>query len=192
MPAEDAPEFESLLVGHEPELRRWLARRGAGLLRFESVSDLVQGVYTRALASRENFEYRGEAAFRSWLEQVAAGHVANRNDYWRAQRRDGKRMLRLSSADLSDAGGTAGVNPAAPVTSPSSFAMRRERAALAARALALLPARDREIARAMIEGKEIAALAEHLGISPAAAERARLRTLERFKKTLRLLLGESA
>ena len=43
------------------------------------------------LANLEGFEWEGEAAFRSWLYTAAARKVADRAEYWQAQRRDAAR-----------------------------------------------------------------------------------------------------
>jgi hypothetical protein len=83
--------------------------------------------------------------------------VARRNEHWRALKRDGGAVLRISAT---------AVDPAGPRTGPMTLADRREQIALAARALATLLPRDQEILRRVREGADTAALALGLGLSP--------------------------
>ena len=55
------------------------------------------------------------------------------------------------------------------------------------KALAVLLPRDQQLVRWSSEGLDSGAMAERLGISRDAADRARLRALERFRKAHRLL-----
>ena len=125
--AEDKPSLESLLIAHRDTLGRIVRRRGSGLLRYESVEDLVQGVHLQAFKAAHWFDYRGEKAFLGWLTRVAQQHIAKRNEYWRAGKRDAGHMLRITASDRkSQAAGTRGVSPAAPATGPFTLASRRE------------------------------------------------------------------
>ena len=173
-----------LLERHRDALERLLRRRGAGLLRFESVSDLVQGVQAQALEVADRLEYRGDEAFLGWIAQLARQHVADRHAYWSARKRDAGRVLRITSAPSTEAGG---VEPDARRTGPATFAERRDLLVLATQAVSLLAARDQELVRAWGEGEPVADVAARLGLSYDAAERARLRAVDRFRKTFELL-----
>ena len=79
------------------------------------------------------------------------------------------------------------IDPVAQQTGPVTRAEKREQLDLAALAMEGLPARDRELVRLMTRDVPIAATAERLGMSVAAAQRARLRAVERFRKIYRIL-----
>jgi RNA polymerase sigma-70 factor (ECF subfamily) len=57
----------------------------------ESVSDLVQSVCREVLQRAPRFEFRGEAAFRSWLCEAALRKLRDRRDYHASQRRSVRR-----------------------------------------------------------------------------------------------------
>lgn len=172
--------LEALLDAHGGELLRFVRANGGQLLRRESEEDLVQGITLRALERANSFRDRGEAAFRGWIATVARSYLADRANYWRALRRRPGALLRLTS------GGSGGVDPAATVTGPSTFAARREHLRLAVAALAALPPRDRDLVRWTSEDVPLEKQAERLGITYDAAKQARLRALERFRKAFEL------
>lgn len=181
-------DLESLLVEHEARLRGFLEKEGAGLLRWETVDDLAQGVTLRALEEEERFEYRGAREFTGWLFTVARRYVADRNDYWSAIRRGSGKVLRLTWSDSSSGGDPfAKMTPPGTQPGPSTFADRREMLVLAAKAAHRLPPRDRKLVRWMSEGVPIEEQAERLGMSYAAAQRAGHRALDRFRKVFRLI-----
>ena len=89
-------DLGELLGSHRAMLERFLREHGAGLLRYESVDDLVQGVHLRALQGGAAFEYRSAPEFRAWLFAVARRHIADRHDHWLAQKRGAGRVLRYT------------------------------------------------------------------------------------------------
>lgn len=96
----DARAVEQLIAGHLPGLRAYLRlRAGAKLRARESSSDLVQSVCRDVLENLENFKYPGEAAFRAWLYATALRKVADRAEYWQAQKRDIARDVPLEGND---------------------------------------------------------------------------------------------
>ncbi len=175
------------LIAHREVLANFLRRSGGGLLRHETVGDQVQGVHLRALEVAERFEYRGEAEFINWLKQLARQHIADRHRYWGARKRCARNMLRLTAADMSTSDSRTGLQIAASTTSPSGYAVRKERFATAIRAISVLLPRDRQIIDWIAEGKPVAEIAETLGLGLEAAERARRRTIERFLEVYRRL-----
>lgn len=181
-------EFAALLVDHRPRLVRYFERRGGALLRKESPDDLAQGVHLYALTRRDGFTYQGDRAFVAWLLRLARQHLARRIEYWTALKRDGGRMVRITfGAATPAAGATHGVQPAAGGPGPITAAERAEQLDVAARALDGLPERDRRLVRLMARDLTVKEIAGELDISEAAAQRARLRAVERFRKIYTIL-----
>ncbi len=184
------PPFSELIERHRATLERFLRSHARGVLRFEAEDDLVQGVMLRAYRGEGHFSYRGERAFVAWLLTVARQHVASRHKYWSAEKRVGGELLRITEhmrSAPSDRTERGGVTPAAASKGPATRAENRELTGLAMRAVRLLLPRDQELVRAVAVGMPLADLAVRLGIGPDAAERARLRALERFRKAFEVL-----
>ena len=184
-------EFARWLERHRDDVLRFVERRAGGaLIRMESAEDLAQDVCARALRHADKFELRDEPSFRAWLFEIARNHLDDRRDYWSALKRVGSDVLRWSPPE------TTGIAPlevrdlAASVTGPSSFAVRREQLAIAAKALALLLPRDRELVEGASRGLSAGEQAAIFGTSTAAVESARKRAFERVRKTFRLVVGE--
>jgi RNA polymerase sigma-70 factor (ECF subfamily) len=96
----DAKAVEQLITGHLPGLRAYLRLRAGAMLRArESSSDLVQSVCRDVLQNLGQFRYPGEAAFRAWLYATALRKVADRAEYWQAQKRDAARDVPLEGND---------------------------------------------------------------------------------------------
>lgn len=174
-----------LLVRHRPALLRYVERHAGAVQRFESPEDLVQGIHLRALEHQEGFSFQGREPFLAWLHEVARNFLNTRRAYWSALKRRPAGLLRLTQGVGTDAHGVA--EPAALATGPATFAGRAEQVALAARALGLLLERDQVLVRWAGEGASTAEIAARLALSDAAAERARQRAVERFRKAHRLL-----
>jgi len=181
-------EFERRIAQQRVELLRFVERRAGGaLIRMESPEDLAQDVLARALRHADGFEWRDQASFRAWLFEVARNHLEDRRAYWSALKRAGAQALRLGETEELRLGLD---ELAASVTGPSTFAARREQVGLAARALALLLPRDRELIEGLVQGWSAAEHAARLGTSTTLVESARKRALERLRKTFRLVLGQ--
>ena len=187
-----APRLEALLERWRADLVRFAQRHGGSALRFESAEDLVQGIHVRAIAAADTFEYRGERPFLAWLHTLARAHIADRSDHWAAAKRDAGSLLRLTDDPGRTADPRAVAAPAARRPGPATAAAESDDIRHALDALALLSARDRELVRWESEGVSIDEQAARLGLSYEAAQRARLRALERFRKTFRALTGERA
>ena len=182
-----ATDLESLLVQHDTTLLVFLGHEASGLLRFESLEDLAQGVHLRALGRRDSFHFLGEQPFLAWLRAIARHHIADRHEHWSAIKRHSGKVVRytLSGSHTDDSWGA--LLPADSRSGPGTFASRRELLILVSRALGLLPPRDRDLVRWMSEGVAIEAQASQLNISYAAAQRAGLRAVERLRKTFELV-----
>lgn len=186
----DPDSLDALLVTHREEIVRMARHHGGGLLRYESAEDLAQGVQMNALKAAEHFEYQGTNPFLGWIRQLVRQHVARRHEYWSAQKRDAGAMLRVSSGDHSETGAS-GYHPPADLTGPATFADRREQLLLAMKALEILSEKDQQIVRWVRENRPTAEIAEDLGVSLQAAEKARTRAMERFRKTYALVSGNA-
>ena len=181
-------EFTALLVRHRPRLVRYFTRRGKTLKRHESPEDLSQGVHLHALAHGDAFTFQGDDAFVGWLLLLARQHLARRIEYWQALKRDGGKMYRITFGAATPTGAaTRGVQPAAAGPGPITAAARSEQLDVAARALDGLPDRDRELVRLLARDLSVREIAARLEISETAAQRARLRAVERFRKIYTIL-----
>lgn len=176
-----------LVVEHRPALERWLGREAGPLLRYESAEDLAQGAVSRALEAAAGFRWQGPDEARAWLFRIARRHLDDRRRHWLAFKRDGARVLRFEIT-RSGGGGSAVALPHASQTGPSTFALRREQLVIAARALALLPPRDRDLVRWAAGDVPIRDQADRLELGYEAAVQARKRALDRFRRTYELVL----
>ena len=173
-------ELADLLSRHRDTLIRYFEKNAAYLRRFEAPEDLAQGVHLHAIKHRDRFEYQGEKQFIGWLLALARQHLADRIAHWKALKRNAGPMLRITFSG-------AGVDPPAAATGPVTHASRKEQLHLATLAMDGLPPRDRELLRMMSAGAGIDTVASRLKISGAAAQRARLRAMERFRKVYALV-----
>lgn len=176
-----------LLEQHRAALVRMVASEGRGLLGRDSTEDLVQDICLRALRQEEQFVYRSEPEFFAWIKLITKQQIADRHDYWSALRRQAGQLLRITSSSSAGSTGSPAVRPADGATGPATFADRREMLELASRTLGMMLERDRDLIRRISLGHDISELAKHLGISYSAAEIAKRRALERFRKTFELL-----
>lgn len=179
------------LVEHGAVLRGTIAKQAsATVLRFETPDDLFQGFATEALARSSSFEDRGEGSARAWLFEVARKFLLDRHRHWTTLKRGSGRVVRsglgagrstaLSTASSSD--------PSASQTGPGTIAARREQLVLAAKALALLLPRDRQLVEWSARDIPLSEMATRLGLSVDAVGKARTRALERLRKTHELVL----
>jgi RNA polymerase sigma factor (sigma-70 family) len=183
-PDEPRPLLPTLLAANRAALLRFVERGAGSLLRHETAEDLVQGIQLHVLESAGRFEFRGEDRFLSWLRQVARRYLADRHRYWRALRRDAGRMIRISAGGSGTRGTRGAVDPSSSVTGPASVAARREHVALAMKALTALFPKDQDLLRWIADDLSIEEIAGRLAVSYDAAKQARLRAIERFRRTL--------
>lgn len=179
------PTLSELLVRHRDVLRRYFASNASWLRRYEGSEDFAQGVHLHAIRHADRFEYQGEPQFVAWIRKLAHQHLADRVAHWKALKRDAGPMLRITMADSTRG---AGVDPAAELTGPVTWASRQEQLRLAARAMDGLPPRDRELVRLMTHGAGIDTVAQRLELSASAAQRARLRAMDRFRKIYAIMM----
>ena len=178
-------DLPGLLVLYRPDVLRFVERQAGSILRFETAEDLVQDIQLRALKYVDEFSFRGRKPFLKWIHEVARNHIRTRHAHWAALKRNPSGLLRFTQAAGSDP--RAAVEPARTDTGPPTLAGRLEQASLAVRALDLLLDRDRELVRWAIDGVRSREMAERLQMTETAADRARQRAIERFRKAFRLL-----
>jgi RNA polymerase sigma factor (sigma-70 family) len=164
---------------------RTIERRAGTLLRYETAEDLWQGVCVLALKAEQGFTYQGREPFFAWLHTVTQHHLSARRRHWHALKRRPAGLFRLTEGPSTDP--RARPSPAAEGTGPVTFAARREQLNLAVRALDCLLDRDQKLVRWASQGISTAEQAERLGVTPATAERARQRAVERYRKAYRIL-----
>jgi RNA polymerase sigma-70 factor (ECF subfamily) len=173
----DAVAIESLLVEYLPRLRGYVRlQMPADLRAKESVSDVVQSVCREVLAGASGFEYRGEAAFRSWLFRVAFSKVHDRLRYHMAEKRGPGRDEPISSSLPTP---DSGIRLSG--RSPSQLAIAKESWQLVERAFDRLDPRDRQVVLlAKVEGLPRKEVAAQLGCSLEAAYSLLRRALARL------------
>ncbi|MBN2191336.1 MAG: sigma-70 family RNA polymerase sigma factor, partial [Polyangiaceae bacterium] len=89
----DDAAISALLNRHLPALRAFIRlRMGPRVRRWETDSDVVQSVCLEVLKNLRDFTYRGEATFRHWLFTAAQFKVAEKERYYRAEKRDPARL----------------------------------------------------------------------------------------------------
>lgn len=91
----DQPPLENLLEKELHTLRAFVDQQlGKQVRARESCADIVQSVCREALEDRDQFEYRGDAAFRRWLQRCALHKIYRKWEYHKAQKRDAGREVR--------------------------------------------------------------------------------------------------
>jgi len=178
------PGLTTLLTRHRTQLIQYFEKKGGAIRQHESPEDLAQGVHLHAIANQDRFEYRSEPEFIGWMLQVARQYLARRVHHWGALKRDAGPLLRITFG-----GGTrnGARGPQDPGPGPATHASQTEEVALAARAIDGLPPRDQAIMRMMARDLSVREIAERLSTSEAAAQKARLRAVERFRKIYTIL-----
>jgi RNA polymerase sigma-70 factor (ECF subfamily) len=154
VPAPVRDEATSLLIREESTLRRIIARY---VRHATVVDDLYQEISLKVM--RRIDTVRDPQAVRGWLFQLARNACL---DWLRAQ--DRRPSSSCEHLEQHDAHGDLGRNPAEQV-------MAAERIAAVHRALAQLPASQRDVIRLRVdEGLDHEAIAARLGISRQAVE----------------------
>jgi RNA polymerase sigma-70 factor (ECF subfamily) len=148
-------------------------------------ADLVQETCLEAHRDFAQFRGTGEREFVHWLRRILARNLANLvRRYYGTRARD-VRLERELALDLDASSKTLGQAPAAPVSTPSQQAARREQAVLLADALQRLPDDYREaIILRHLEGLTFPEVARRLGRSVDSVEKLWARGLARLRQVL--------
>jgi RNA polymerase sigma-70 factor (ECF subfamily) len=140
-------------------------------------SDLVQDVMTAACRRFGEFRGKTSAELAAWLRRIALGITANAaRDHLGTERRDVNREQALG----------VGAEPADSGSTPSAQAIRHERAARLAEALARLPDDMQQVLLGRhVEDLPYAVLAERLGRSEGAVRVLYVRAIRRLRDECR-------
>ncbi|MFK7742963.1 MAG: RNA polymerase sigma factor [Planctomycetota bacterium] len=167
--------IDGLLSRYLPELHAFVRlRAGAAILGRETDEDLVQSVCREVLQDMDQFEYRGEKAFKKWLYLTAQNKLTDRARYYRSQKRDVAREERIATRPDVYSGYRA-------LLSPSSAAVQQEEIAALEGAFDRLPEEYRRvITLAKILGMDSQELAQEFGRSVPATRMLLHRALARL------------
>jgi RNA polymerase sigma-70 factor, ECF subfamily len=164
------------------EYLRLLARARVGQdLRVRlDPSDLVQETLLEAHRDFRQFLGGSEAELAVWLRRILVRNLADQLKYHQSQKRDVGREQSLEA--LIEQAHEA---LAAPLSTPSRQASRREQAVVMANALARLPGDYREvIALRHVEGRSFDEIAAQMGRSAGAVRMLWMRALERLGEVM--------
>jgi RNA polymerase sigma-70 factor (ECF subfamily) len=171
-------EALGLLLEEYREYLRLLARSRVGRdlqVRLDP-SDLVQDALLEAHRDFRQFLGQSEAELTVWLRRILVRNLADQLKHHQSQKRDYGREQPL--AVLVEQAHEA---LAAPLSTPSAQAVRREQAVLLANALAKLPEDYREvITRRHVEGQSFDEVAAGMGRTAGAVRMLWMRALERL------------
>ena len=185
-PRQDGPIRAEALAGYRPWLVLLARLQIDGRLpgKFDP-SDAAQQALLEAHRAFPQFRGGTQAELAAWLRQILARVLAHEfRRYHGTQRRDLAGEVALDRA-LAESSRRLGAALAAPGSSPSHQADRRERAALLAEVLARLPADYREvIVLRNLEGLPHEEVARRLGRGVGAARMLWIRALARLRLEL--------
>jgi RNA polymerase sigma factor (sigma-70 family) len=173
-------DIEALFERNLPHVRAFVRLRIDALTRDkEAISDVVQSACREVLAN-EDFEFRGELAFRSYLCQAALHKLQDRRRRYLAQKRNPHREQVRTEVD-----------PAVHLVyrstmfDPERRAIRAEEVAQLESAFDRLPDDYREaLSLYRIVGAPIAEVAKHLGRTEAATKMLLSRAMARLTSLL--------
>lgn len=175
----DAACIDDLLVRYLPRLRQFIRAQVDAEQRLqESVSDLVQSTCRELVAAGPDFQWQGEARFRSWLFTAALNKIRMRLRSLGARKRHpGGRRQGLEGETLPDL--------AAAANSPSRVAIGHETGERLERALdALAPDFREVIALARLAELPHAEVARIMGRSEVAVRSLLARAMVALTKEL--------
>ena len=99
----DGDAMDELLRRHLPGLRAFVRLRLGKVIRSRETSgDIVQSVARDVLENADRFRFGGESGFRQWLFKTAQRKISNKAAYWKAQKRDVRRLADDDSALLDE------------------------------------------------------------------------------------------
>jgi RNA polymerase sigma-70 factor (ECF subfamily) len=147
--------------------------------------DLVQETCLEAHRDFAQFRGAGEGEFVAWLRRILARNLANLLRHYYGTRARDVRLERELALDLDASSRALACAPAAPQSTPSQQAARREQAVLLADALQHLPPDYREVLILRhLEGLSFPDVARRLGRSVDSVEKLWARGLARLRHAL--------
>jgi RNA polymerase sigma-70 factor (ECF subfamily) len=161
----DAPALGRLLEHYRAYLgvlaRVQIGRRLQGKV---DASDVVQEAFLGAYRDFPQFRGATEKEFLAWLRQVLASLLANLVRHYQGTQRRDVRLERQLAVELDQSSQALDRGLAAPHSSPSQQAVRREQSVLLAEALAQLPEEWRDLlVLRHLEGLTFPEVARRLG-----------------------------
>lgn len=182
--AGDPAALPALVEAHLPWLRQHLDRRlGAFLRQREEPEDFVQAAVLEFLRDGPRFVVRDGAQFRNLLARVVENMLRDRNDWYRAKRRDLARDAPLPSESVLP------LDPAlATSTTPSRDAARGEMREWVRLGLELLDPDDKKLVVAReFDGRSFVDLGAELGMTENAVRMRWVRAVGRLAEVMRTL-----
>ncbi len=147
--------------------------------------DLVQETFLKAHRDFDHFRGGSEGEFVGWLRQILAANLAALVRRYLGTRRRDPRLEQQLAAELNASSHALNLGLAAPSSSPSERAARREQAVLLADALEKLPEHYREvIVLHHLEGLTLAEAARRMGRSEDSVEKLWARALLQLRRSL--------
>jgi RNA polymerase sigma-70 factor (ECF subfamily) len=148
-------------------------------------SDLVQETFLEAHRDFAQFRGSGEAELLAWLRQVLVRNLANQVRRYLGTRGRDVRLERELAAEVDRSSQALDRGLAAPHSSPSKQAARREQAVLLAEALGRLPEDYREvIVLRHLQERSFPEVAARMGRSVEGVKKLWARALARLRGTL--------
>jgi len=179
----DRAAFDSLFARNFPRLVAFIRARVGGVIAArESAHDLAQSVCREALEGIDEFDFRGEDAFRRWLFVRAVRKISNRHRWLHREKRD---AARDAVPALAEEDATGLLTAYATIDTPSRHASAKEQLELIESSLERLPDAQREaIALVRVAGLSYQETAEHLGRTESATRGLVMRGLARLSGLL--------
>ena len=178
--AGDPDAIERLLARHLPELHAFVRLRAAPHIRAkEETADIVQSACRDVLAQLDRFQYDGPVGFRRWLFTTVMRKIVDRDEHWRAQKRDVGREARSFAPSATSTSGRDDFGGAYhSFLTPSRELMAREEIARVEEAFASLPDDYRNvITLSRIVGLSHAEIGQEMGKTEGAARKLLFRAL---------------
>jgi RNA polymerase sigma-70 factor (ECF subfamily) len=179
--AGDLNALGKVLEGYREYLRLLARARVGGELRVRlDPSDLVQETLLEAQRDFGQFVGGSDAELAVWLRRILARNLADQLKHHQSQKRDVGRQQSLDP--LIEQAHEA---LAAPLSTPSHQASRREQAVVMANAMARLPDDYREvIALRHVEGRSFDEVADRMGRTSGAVRMLWMRALEQLGRMM--------
>jgi RNA polymerase sigma-70 factor (ECF subfamily) len=197
MPDDPAELIRAAKAGGEPAEGRLLARYANYLTLLARVevgrrlqgkldpADLVQDTFLEAHRHFATFRGTTEPEFAAWLRRILAGVLANTVRHYFGTKARNPQLEQDLRAGVDQSSCALAGQLAAPGTSPSEAASRREQAVLFADALGRLPEDYREvIVLRHLEGLTFPAVADRMGRTVDSVEKLWLRAVARLKQAV--------
>jgi RNA polymerase sigma-70 factor (ECF subfamily) len=148
-------------------------------------SDIVQEVFMEAHRDFQQFHGQSEAELLAWLRRLLATSLTDQVRRYRGTQRRDLRLERQLALDLDESASALERGLAAPDSSPSERASRREETLQLAEAMERLPAGYRDVLLLRhFQGLAFADIAQRLGKSVDGVKHAWLRGLARLQRSL--------